>query len=154
MSRSRENITVIEVGHLSADFWRCARLREEVLRIPLGLQFDRAQLAAEGLPQRHLAAWINNQLAGCAVLTPVSHHEARVRSVAVAVEYQRRGAGTALMAAATELARKLEFRRLVLDARVTAQPFYEKLGYVVEGTAFTKIGLPHVFMCRTIGEGR
>jgi GNAT superfamily N-acetyltransferase len=125
-------------------------LRREVLRRPLGLDFTAEQLAAEA-DQLHLGAWDGARLVGGLLLAPRGAGVAQMRQVAVAQDAQGRGVGRLLVEESEREARRRGFARMVLHARQTAVPFYERLGYAVEGKPYTEIGLPHRTMAKALG---
>ncbi len=49
-----------------------------------------------------------------------------------------------------DLARKLGLKEMVLHARETAVPFYERLGYTRVGDVFTEVTIPHRVMVRAL----
>jgi predicted GNAT family N-acyltransferase len=120
-------------------------LRHSLLRAPLGLHFTLTELQGEH-EQIHLGAWDGAELAGCLVLAPIDLHLVKMRQVAVREDHQRLGVGTALVRHAEKVAREYYFDTLILHARDSAVPFYQKLGYRQEGVEFMEIGIPHVRM--------
>ena len=66
-----------------------------------------------------------------------------MRQLAVAAELQGQGIGTALVEFAEALAREIGYRRMILHARETAVPFYEKQGYSIIGEGFEEVTIPH-----------
>lgn len=144
-------IEVREIAHGSAEYAACVELRREILRRPLGLDFDPAQLAAEDR-DIHLAAYRDGALVGCLILTPLTGGDLKMRQVAVAEAAQGSGVGRALVEASESLARERGFERIVLNARQTAVPFYERLAYACEGEPFEEVGIPHRRMARRVME--
>lgn len=137
------------VGHGTPEYDRLIDLRRAILRKPLGLTFTAEQLAAES-DQLHLGAFESGRVLGCLVLRIASPGEVVMRQVAVAAEAQRRGIGTLLVEESEREARRRGFARMSLHARETAIPFYERLGYHVEGEPFTEVGLPHREMAKNL----
>ena len=74
---------------------------------------------------------------------PLADGDVQMRQVAVVPDLQGQGIGKALVEHSEALARRLGFRRLVLHARETAVPFYEKLGYAKLGDGFVEVTIPH-----------
>ena len=66
-----------------------------------------------------------------------------MKQVAVLPDLQGQGVGKALVQYSEALARRLGFTRMVLHARETAVPFYEKLGYSRFGERFQEVTIPH-----------
>ena len=70
-------------------------------------------------------------------------HIGRVASLAV---LRGGGGGSAVMRALTEAARSRGDRRVNLSAQRSAEAFYRRLGYRVEGEPFDEVGIEHVHM--------
>jgi len=58
--------------------------------------------------------------------------------------------GAQIVASAERLAAERGFRRIVLHARETATPFYEKAGYVATGETFVEVTIPHRIMVKPL----
>lgn len=144
------SLTVRVVDHGSEDYEACVELRREILRRPLGLDFSLEQLQGEDT-DTHVAAFDGEELVGCLVLTP-QEQDLKMRQVAVAVNRQGTGVGRNLVKASEEIAAEQGFARITLHARDTAIPFYERLGYQVEGEPFVEVGIPHRAMSKSIGR--
>jgi predicted GNAT family N-acyltransferase len=54
------------------------------------------------------------------------------------------------MSFAENIARDRGFKRLNMHARKTAQGFYEKLGYHLEGPEFEEVTIPHIEMVKDL----
>jgi predicted GNAT family N-acyltransferase len=139
------NIQIHQVQHGTPAYEEEVELRMEILRRPLGIGFDPEQLAAE-YTDIHLGAYEEGRLVACLVLTPVNEETIRMRQVAVANDYQRKGVGRLLVIRSEEIAKEKGYRQLVLHARETAVPFYISLSYLLEGAPFTEVGIPHRYM--------
>lgn len=133
------------VQHDSRGYWETVALRDEILRSPLGLKLSSEELAAEG-DSHHLACYVEDRLVACLVLKPLGEGKVQLRQMSVAVSHQKKGIGTALVQFAEALARNQGFTEIVMHARESAVPFYEKFGYAVEGERFIEVTLPHFVM--------
>ena len=131
-----------EIALDSPEYAASLALREEVLRRPLGLTWTAEEVAKEA-KSRHLGCFLDGELAGALVLTPEEEGSVRMRLVAVAPGQQGKGAGSALVAFAEEVARGAGYEMMVARARGTAVPFYRKHGYGVETDVFMQVGIPH-----------
>jgi predicted GNAT family N-acyltransferase len=137
---------VIEIEFATPEYDDAVRLRYEVLRKPLGLEYTPEQLAAE-YDNHHLAAYANKgQLLGYLNLTPSDDGVVKMRQVAVAPQAQGKGVGKKLVEASEVLARRLGYRTMVLHARETAVAFYQKLDYKTVGERFEEVTIPHFRM--------
>jgi ribosomal protein S18 acetylase RimI-like enzyme len=139
-----------EVHHGSLEYQQALSLREAVLRQPLGLAWQPDELAAEAT-SRHLACFDGEKLAGTLVLVPVDARTVRMRQVAIAPKCQRQGFGAALVRFAEDAARRAGFDTVTAHAREVAVPFYQRLGYAVEGESFTEVGIPHFRISKRLG---
>jgi GNAT superfamily N-acetyltransferase len=123
------------------------------------------------LPLRQQVLWPGLPLAACAVPEDASgtHYgafdgahlvcvgsfftqppdRARLRKFATAPDHQHRGIGTALLRRACDDLHAQGVRYLWFDARQSAQAFYRRLGFTVEGAPFHKQGVAYL---RMIGE--
>jgi predicted GNAT family N-acyltransferase len=67
-------------------------------------------------------------------------------------EARRQGWGRALVACLVEEARGMGAREARLHAQAWAVPFYERLGFRVEGEPFEEAGIPHRRMRRRLSD--
>lgn len=119
------------------------------MRTPLGLDFDAEDLAKE-VRDLHIAGFELAHLVGCLVLTPQSTEAIKMRQVAVDDQIQGKGIGTQLVLHSERVARDRGYKRMVLHARTTAVPFYERLKYVIEGDEFEEVSIPHRQMVKEL----
>lgn len=117
-------------------------LRQRVLREPLGLDIRNDDLAAE-TEQIIFIYEEDGVVKGCVLLQQYDADTFKLRQMAVDSSEQGKGIGMELINAADTYAVNFMKTRIILHARETAIPFYEKLGYEVYGEPFTEVGLPH-----------
>jgi N-acetylglutamate synthase-like GNAT family acetyltransferase len=143
-------MNIIEVEFATPEYDETVKLRYNILREPLGLDFTEEQLAAE-YSDFHLAAyddaWI---LRGCLVLTPKDEKVLKMRQVAVDGAVQSKGIGSLMVKASEVFARAKGFEVMELNARDTAVVFYQKLGYNTEGGMFEEVSIPHFKMVKKL----
>lgn len=140
----RLQIHRIEFG--TPEYDDAVRLRYEVLRRPLGLEFTPEQLSEE-YDQIHLAAYASDgALVAYLNLTPADATTVKMRQVAVAPERQGKGIGAVLVNESEKLAKSLGYDIMSLHARETAVPFYKRLGYSILGERFEEVTVPHFRM--------
>lgn len=130
------------IPHGSPEYEETVALRDEILRRPLGLHFTPETLGAESR-DFHLACYDNGSLVGCLILSPTDGTAIKMRQVAVADQVQGQGVGRAMVERSEEIARSHGFGEMVLHARETAVPFYERLGYERIGERFEEVSIPH-----------
>lgn len=125
------------------------RLRDAILRRPLGLEFSSEELSDE-TDSIHLGCFRGVRLTGCLVLKPLGTVEIQMRQVAVDPEHQGGGIGRALVNYAEQVAKERGFKRMVLHARQAAVPFYEMLNYQKQGEEFIELSIPHQEMSKEL----
>lgn len=143
------NTTVRQIEFGSADYDETCALRHAVLRAPLGLSLYAEDLEKES---RHLHFALHNEsgrLIACAVAAPLESGCVRIQQMAVAEGCRRAGAGRRLMQHMESTLTASGVTLFLLHARVSAVPFYQKLGYRVTSDTFTEVGIPHVRMEKT-----
>ncbi len=133
------------IDHGTAEYQQMVRLRDEVLRKPLGLSFTKEELEKE---KDHLliAAYEDDIIMGCCMLVEENPKTTRLRQMAVTNNIQRKGIGKALMLFAENLARDRGYHKITMHARKDAVGFYEKMGYRIVGEEFVEITIPHYVM--------
>ncbi len=133
------------IDHRTPEYQQMVKLRDDVLRKPLGLQFSPDELAKE---KDHLlmAAYEDDQLLGCCMLVEEDPQTVRLRQMAVLNDLQGKGIGKALMNFAENLARDRGYKIITMHARKNSIGFYEKMGYEKSGVEFQEITIPHYVM--------
>lgn len=142
---------VAEIIHGSTEHGEMLRLREEILRQPLGLSLSADDIAKEN-NDIHIGIFMDDRITACALV----HFEgkaAHIRQVAVDKQYQGSGLGALVMAAAEKMATERGARIFKLHARDSARAFYEKIGYLVEGEPFEKLTIKHWLMKKAPESG-
>lgn len=133
------------IDHGTVAYEQMIRLRDDILRRPLGLTFDEQELEAEK-SNLHIAAYEDEQMLGCCMLVEEDPKTVRLRQMAVMNDLQGKGIGRALMQFAENLARDRGYKKITMHARKNALGFYEKMGYRKIGKEFQEITIPHFVM--------
>ena len=133
------------IDHGTREYMQMVKLRDEILRRPLGLTFTPEDLEEE---KEHLliAAFEDERILGCCMLVEESPDIVRLRQMAVLNDLQGKGIGKALMQFAENLARDRGYKVLMMHARKYAIGFYEKMGYKTSGDEFVEVTIPHFVM--------
>ena len=137
------------IDHGTKEYLQMVHLRHDILRKPLGLNFDDAELEKEK-EDILIGAFEDDRLLGCCLLSPMDSSTIRLRQMAVPKNMQGKGIGRALMIFAENIARDQGYKRLCMHARRTAIGFYEKLGYAVCGDEFVEVTIPHFTMEKSL----
>ncbi|MGZ8551765.1 MAG: GNAT family N-acetyltransferase [Chitinophagaceae bacterium] len=133
------------IDHGSAEYQQMIKLRDIVLRKPLGLSFTPEDLEKEK-DNMLIGAFEEDLMLGCCMLVEEQPGIVRLRQMAVLNDLQGKGIGRALMNFAENLARDRGYRIIRMHARNNAVGFYEKVGYKVKGNQFIEITIPHYVM--------
>jgi predicted N-acetyltransferase YhbS len=134
----------------SVQYEAMKRLREEVLRLPIGLGLSEIDLQGEE-NQFHFAAVLEGgSIAGTALLKPLSPTLVKLRQMAIAPSLQGAGLGRRMVRFIEGYARKAGYEAIELNARVYAQPFYERLGFAAQGSHFIEVTLPTIKMVKRL----
>jgi predicted GNAT family N-acyltransferase len=133
------------IDHGSAQYQQMVKLRDDILRRPLGLSFTQEELEKE---KEHLliGAYEDDKMLACCMLVEENSSTVRLRQMAVLNDLQGKGIGKALMIFAENLARDRGYKKITMHARKNAIGFYEKMGYVRVGNEFEEITIPHYLM--------
>lgn len=138
-------MTFLEIHFGTSAYHTECQLRHLVLRAPLGLSLHDEDLSQER-DQLHFGLLDGGTLAACVIAVLLSPTEAKIRQMAVRPEHQGKGCGRRMI---EELERYLISKgisHISMHARMSAEGFYEKLGYLRTGDEFSEVGLPHVRM--------
>lgn len=134
-----------QIDHGSKEYKQMIQLRKLILREPLGLQFTDEELAREK-EDLLIAAFDEEVMLACCILTRLDDSCLRLRQMAVADKLQHKGIGASLMDFAENLARDKGYKKISMHARNTAIGFYEKFGYKIKGEEFFEVTVPHHIM--------
>jgi ribosomal protein S18 acetylase RimI-like enzyme len=137
------------IDHGSREYKQMIDLRHQVLRKPLGLEFTKEELEREKNDML-IAAYEDDRMLGCCILTEVEPDKVRLRQMAVISGLQGKGIGRVLMQFAENLARDRGYKKLTMHARKAVIGFYEKLGYKVVGEEFEEVTIPHYVMEKSL----
>ncbi len=138
-------VKLCEIPHNSLWYEKSKNLRQDILRTPIGLLLSDKDTAGED-QQIHIAAIDNDKVVGCILLKPLPGGRIKFRQVAIAGRLQGQGFGRKLMTFAEECAKARQFTSAEMSARISAQVFYEKLGYTATGEPFSEVGLATIKM--------
>jgi GNAT superfamily N-acetyltransferase len=136
-------LKILDYG--SPEYRQMVKLRDDVLRKPLGLGFTENELEEER-DNMLIGAFEEEQMLGCCMLVEEEAGTVRLRQMAVLNNLQGKGIGRALMTFAENLARDRGYKKLTMHARKHAIGFYEKMGYKVDGSEFVEVTIPHYVM--------
>jgi len=134
-----------EIQYGSAAYHAECELRNQVLRMPIGLSLHDEDLSQER-NQLHFGLFDGGRLVACVIAVVLSPTWAKIRQMAVRPEHQGKGCGRRVMESMETRLIAQGITHFSMHARISAVGFYERLGYSKVGEEFTEIGLPHVRM--------
>lgn len=145
------NFYCLPIDFATPEYDEAVRLRYDILRKPLNLEFQTEDLARE-YDAFHIACFDthSNEILGCLVLVPLDKDTIKMRQVAVQEKCQSKGIGTFMVHYAEEFARRIGFQKMELHARMTAVDFYKKDHYEIHGESFKEIGIEHLYMSKSL----
>jgi predicted GNAT family N-acyltransferase len=133
------------IDHGSKEYQQMVDLRNDILRKPLGLTFNKEDLDREK-EDILIGAFDDEKILACCLLTKMDSSTCKLRQMAVQNSQQGKGIGATMMNFAENVARDRGFRIMAMHARKTASGFYEKLGYKVASDEFEEVTIPHYVM--------
>ncbi len=136
-------LKIIDFG--TPEYQQMIKMREDMLRKPLGLTFSPDEIEKEK-DNLFIAAFEDESMLGCCMIVEMDAKKARLRQMAVLNNLQGKGIGRALIQFAENLARDHGYRVMSMHARKPTVPFFEKMGYKVTGPEFIEITIPHFEM--------
>ena len=118
-----------------------------VLRHPLGKPMGSEQDDFDQTQGTHYrVALKENTIVGSARLRLFDSGEGSIAYVAVLPDFARQGIGRQLIHHLLKIAQQQQLATVGLKARVSAQTFYEKLGFQATSALFNYLDIPHVEM--------
>ncbi len=142
------NIFQIDFG--TPEYDEAFKLRYNVLRAPLGLDYD-PEIICQEYPHLHFGVYDDAmKIQGYYMMVLHDTHILKMKQVSVDESKQKSGIGRSMVEHCIHWARLHGYKQIDIHAREYAVPFYEKLGFKKSGKRFEEVGLPHHSMTRTI----
>jgi N-acetylglutamate synthase-like GNAT family acetyltransferase len=140
-------LKIIDYG--THEYRQMVKLRDDLLRKPLGLTFTKEELESEK-ENMLIAAFEDDDILGCCMLVEKDAETTRLRQMAVLNNLQGKGVGSAILQFAENLARDRGYKKIIMHARKNTAEFFEKCGYKVSGTEFIELTIPHYQMIKEL----
>ena len=106
--------------------------------VPEELELDELDLSA-----LHALAYQDDQCVGTGRLVNLGNGQAQIGRMAVLPNFRGQGIGREILERLLLAATAEGASSLILHAQLTAMPFYEKLGFVGQGSLYEEAGIPH-----------
>lgn len=110
-----EEVLIREIIYNSDDYINELKIRDEVLRKPLGMSLYDEHLEVDK-NDFHVGAFLDGSLVGVLILTRLNNSDLKMRQVAVSEKMQSNKIGTAIVRFAEEYAKANGFKNMVLNA--------------------------------------
>jgi predicted GNAT family N-acyltransferase len=136
------------VIYASKAWSEAVKLRERILRIPLGEKFTIQELEEEK-NHHHIIGIYNGDLVATAVLVP-EEFAMKMQRVVVSENLRNLNIGSLMSVYCETLTQKEGYKTLYCHARDSAVNFYLKNNYKAEGDYFNEDGIPHLKMIKSL----
>ncbi|WP_165003329.1 MULTISPECIES: GNAT family N-acetyltransferase [unclassified Enterococcus] len=131
---------------MSSIYLDAVRIRNQVFVVEQGVPLSR-EIDKDEAHCIHFVLYSDQkEPQGTVRLLPLKNGKMKLQRMAVLSEYRHKGLGKVLIEEAENFARRQGYNTILLGAQVTAEAFYEKLGYEVYGEPFEDAGMAHVHM--------
>ena len=142
---------MIRSPQTDAEWQAYFKLRYDVLRAPWGQAIGSEQTTDEELHQHFAFFDAQHQIIGVGRLDRIAAQTAQVRFMAVAENQQGKGIGKAIMDEMESVSKAGKHLQIIMHAREIALPFYQKLGYQLDGPSHLLFGeVQHFLMHKTL----
>ncbi len=136
------------INYQSAAYESMCRLRDDVLRRPIGLRLSEEDRQKD-INDILFAGMEGDEVIGCCILSQVDETTGKLRQMAVKEAYQGKGIGRKVLQFAEKWAWEQGYKTLTMHARKVATDFYLKEGYQICSNEFSEVGIPHFEMKKT-----
>ncbi|MFC4771178.1 GNAT family N-acetyltransferase [Enterococcus hermanniensis] len=131
---------------MSEIYLDAVRIRQKVFvqeqGVPSTLEIDENEAYAV-----HFVLYTEDQKAAATVrLLPLDEETFKLQRMAVLKEYRGLNLGAAIVEEAERFAKQHRFKTIELGAQLSAEKFYQKLGYSAYGEIFQDAGIDHIHM--------
>lgn len=137
-----------EITHGSTEWTDAVRLREKILREPLGSSYTDQELEEEKYHYQ-IAGFLDDAIIATVVLVPEGD-EMKMQRVVVTEDLRNLNIGSEMMTYCENFASGKNVKGMYCHARHSAVNFYIKNGYTGIGDYFDEDGIPHLKMRKTL----
>ncbi|WP_255537610.1 GNAT family N-acetyltransferase [Polynucleobacter sp. JS-Fieb-80-E5] len=119
-------------------FW----VRQEVFileqRVPAELELDEFDPSAA-----HALAYLESHCIGTGRLVDLGGGRSQIGRMAVLAQFRHQGVGRQILEGLVHLAQSQGAKSIVLHSQIASIPFYQKLGFQVQGPTYDEAGIAH-----------
>jgi len=135
-------------------YQRAWNLREQVLRTPLGLVLTEKDRALDK-KSWHFGLFKDGQIIATVIIDPPVHPDCAtlqvtLRQMVVSPDFQNQGLGQQLIEQTEQTLRKKSVTSIILAARLPAVKFYQKLGFITQGSIYHHLRIDHQDMLKNL----
>ena len=140
----------LEISYNTKYYKEACRLRDDILRKPLGMSLYDQNLEEEKDHIHIIGKSSNDEVLAYLQFRLLDDNTAKMQQVAVRKKNQANGIGRRLVNHSEQFIKNTGVRFIVLHAREPVIGFYEKLGYQKIGEKFLEVTIPHYKMKKSI----
>ena len=140
----------LEISYNTKYYKEACRLRDDILRKPLGMSLYDQNLEEEKDHIHIIGKSSNDEVLAYLQFRLLDDNTAKMQQVAVRKKNQANGIGRRLVNHSEQFIKNIGVKFIVLHAREPVIGFYEKLGYQKIGEKFLEVTIPHYKMKKPI----
>lgn len=146
--KDKDRNVIIQIRHDSEHYKQSVQLRNQVLRIPIGLLLSTQDMFGE--KDQLMYGYFENGIILSTVQFILKDKKAKLRQFATHIKHRNRGLGNKLYHYCESELLKLNFNEIYCHCRLEAVPFYIKNGFKITSEEFIEVGIVHVKMTKQV----
>lgn len=123
-------------------FKQAYAVRQKVFIVEQGVPQELELDEFDPIAWHALALW-KDQCIGTGRLVEIAQDAGQIGRMAVLANFRGQGFGKAILMQLIALASTHGMSSITLHSQVSAIPFYEKFGFIVQGSIYEEAGIPH-----------
>ena len=133
----------LEISYNTKHYKEACRLRDDILRKPLGMSLYDQNLEEEKDHIHIIGKSLEDNVIAYLQFKIIDEKLAKMQQVVVLPKYQSMGVGKSLVNFSEKFISNIGIYSILLHAREPVVGFYEKLGYEKFGEKFLEVTIPH-----------
>ena len=133
----------LEISYNTKHYKEACRLRDDILRKPLGMSLYDQNLEEEKDHIHIIGKSLEDNVIAYLQFKIIDEKLAKMQQVVVLPKYQSMGVGKSLVNFSEKFISNIGIKSILLHAREPVVGFYEKLGYEKFGEKFLEVTIPH-----------
>ena len=140
----------LEISYNTKYYKEACRLRDDILRKPLGMSLYDQNLEEEKDHIHIIGKSFEDDVIAYLQFKIIDEKSAKMQQVVVSQQHQSKGIGKKLINFSENLMNTKGLNNILLHAREPVIGFYERLGYEKFGEKFLEVTIPHYKMKKRI----